>query len=208
MTAPNPAGGATRLILWRHGRTAWNVTGRVQGQTDTDLDEVGLAQAVGAAPRVAAYRPDLIVSSDLRRAARTAGALAAVTGLPVEYDQRLRERDYGEWQGLDHAEIRERYPEQYARWGVVEPIGVGSIETVPDLAKRVLATMRDVIERLSGGGTAVLVSHGGAARAGIAALLGWPEELEKTIGALGNCRYAELRLADERGWQLRAHNVP
>src|SRR5690606_19337304 len=84
--------GPIRLILWRHGQTAWNVTGRVQGQTDVDLDETGVAQAAATAPRVAQYRPDLIVSSDLRRAARTAAALADVTGLPVEYDARLRER--------------------------------------------------------------------------------------------------------------------
>src|SRR5690606_23992047 len=140
--------GPIRLILWRHGQTAWNVTGRVQGQTDVDLDETGVAQAAATAPRVAEYRPDLIVSSDLRRAARTAAALADVTGLPVEYDARLRERYYGEWQGLEHAEIKERYPEQYARWGVVEPIGVDTIELLPDMAARVAEAMRDIAERI------------------------------------------------------------
>jgi probable phosphoglycerate mutase len=210
MGAPTLYGGganAIRLILWRHGRTAWNVTGRVQGQTDVDLDEVGVAQAVDAAPRVAAYRPDVIISSDLRRAARTADALAAVTGLAVEHDERLRERYYGPWQGLEHAEIRERYPEAYARWGIVEPIGVPEIETVDDLGKRMLAVMRDTVQRIGTGRTAVLVTHGGAARAGCAALLGWSEEMLKTVGALGNCHVAELRNADERGWQLRAHNL-
>ena len=60
-----------RLVLWRHGRTAWNETGRVQGRVDIDLDEIGLAQAEQSAPGVAAYRPSLIVSSDQVRAART-----------------------------------------------------------------------------------------------------------------------------------------
>jgi probable phosphoglycerate mutase len=197
----------TRLILYRHGRTAWNVTGRVQGQLDVDLDEVGVAQIAQAAPRVAGFTPDVIVSSDLRRAARTAEAVAALVGATVTYDERLRERYYGPWQGLEHAQIKERYPREYERWGVVEPIGVPEIESVPDLAKRMLAAMQDAIAAVGPDGTALLVTHGGAARAGCAALLGWSEDMLKTIGALGNCHYAELRIADERGWQLRAHNV-
>lgn len=199
--------GPIRLILWRHGQTAWNLTGRVQGQTDVDLDETGVAQAAATAPRVAEYRPDLIISSDLRRAARTAEALADFTGLPVEYDSRLRERYYGEWQGLEHAEIKERYPEQYARWGIVEPIGVDTIELLPDMAARVAAAMRDIAERIGPGGTAVLVTHGAAARAGMCVLLGWPVEHERSLGVLRNCGIAELRCADQRGWQLRAYNL-
>ena len=197
----------TRLILYRHGRTAWNVTGRVQGQLDVDLDDVGVAQTVRAAPRVAGFAPDVIISSDLRRAARTAEAVATLVGGTVTHDERLRERHYGPWQGLDHAQIEARYPDEYARWGIVEPIGVSAIESVADLAKRMLAVMQDAIAAVGPDGTALLVTHGGAARAGCAALLGWSDDMLKTIGALGNCHYAELRIADERGWQLRAHNV-
>jgi probable phosphoglycerate mutase len=197
----------TRLILYRHGRTAWNVTGRVQGQLDVDLDEVGVDQITLAAPRIAAFEPDLIVSSDLRRASRTGAALAALTGGVMTYDERLRERFYGPWQGLEHAEIEQRYPREFARWGIVEPIGVPDIELVADLGKRMLAAMQDAVATVGPDGTAVLVTHGGAARAGCAALLGWSEAMLKTIGALGNCHYAELRLADARGWQLRSHNV-
>ena len=197
----------TRLILYRHGRTAWNVTGRVQGQLDIDLDEVGAEQVARAAPTVAAFAPDVIISSDLRRAARTAAAVAALTDQPVTVDERLRERCYGPWQGLEHAEIEQRYPDEYARWGVVEPIGVPDVESVQDLGKRMLAAMHDAVAAVGPDGTALLVTHGGAARSGCAALLGWSDEMLKTIGALGNCHYAELRLADARGWQLRAHNV-
>jgi broad specificity phosphatase PhoE len=197
----------TRLILYRHGRTAWNVTGRVQGQLDVDLDDVGVAQTVQAAPGVAGFAPDVIISSDLRRAARTAEVVATLIGVTVTYDERLRERHYGPWQGLDHAQIEAGYPDEYARWGIVEPIGVPEIESVADLAKRMLAVMQDAIAAVGPDGTALLVTHGGAARAGCAALLGWSDDMLKTIGALGNCHYAELRIADERGWQLRAHNV-
>src|SRR3979411_941630 len=68
-----PRCGMTRLILWRHGRTEWNLIGRFQGHLDVDLDDVGIAQAEEASHRVALYEPDVIVSSDPRRATRTAG---------------------------------------------------------------------------------------------------------------------------------------
>ena len=207
----------SRLIVWRHGRTEWNFTGRFQGQTDVDLDDIGVEQAEAAAPRLAAYRPDVIVSSDLRRAARTAEALAAVTGLPVELDKRLRERDFGPWQGLTQAQIRERFPEDLARWHAAEPIENPAIETIDDMAKRVCAALRDVVERdvverdvaerVGVDGTAVVVTHGGAARAGCACLLGWPRAVWHTLGVLGNCHLTELRRTADRGWNLHAHNV-
>ena len=89
----------TRLLPWRHGETEWNAAGRVQGQLDPELSDVGRAQAAVAAPRLAEQRPDAIVASDLRRAADTAAVLAALTGLEVTLDARLRERFHGEWQG-------------------------------------------------------------------------------------------------------------
>jgi probable phosphoglycerate mutase len=195
----------TRLILWRHGRTAWNLAGRVQGQTDVHLDEVGLAQAAQAAPRLAAMKPDLLVSSDLRRATATAEALSAITDLTVELDPRLRERDFGPWQGLSQDEISATYPEDFSLWGTGQ-FHDSRIETMDDMMKRVGEALRGVADRV-GDGLAVAVTHGGAARAGIAALLGWPVELVGTLRGLGNCRGAELTYAPSRGWQLRAYNA-
>jgi len=196
----------TRLIIWRHARTEWNATDRVQGQTDVDLDEAGVAQAAGSAPRVAAFSPDLIVSSDLRRAARTAEALSAITGLEVDHDARLRERNYGPWQGLRLVEIEQRYPDEYGRWRAGVPLRDPGIETVDDLAKRATAVMRDVAERV-GDGTAVVVTHGGTARVGCAGLLGWPPSALHTLGGLGNCHHADIRYTSTRGWQLRSYNA-
>ena len=70
----------TRLIVWRHGRTAWNAENRVQGQTDIELDETGVEQARLSATRLAPRRPDAIVASDLRRAYHTAEQLAVLVG--------------------------------------------------------------------------------------------------------------------------------
>jgi len=94
----------------------WNAERRFQGQSDIPLDEIGQAQAERAARLLAGLRPDMIVSSDLSRAASTAAWLARLTGLDVILDKDLRERHGGCWEGLTDAEIRERYPEAHATW--------------------------------------------------------------------------------------------
>jgi glucosyl-3-phosphoglycerate phosphatase len=196
----------TRLLLWRHGNTEWNRDNRVQGQTDTPLSELGRRQAEETAPLLAALRPDAIVASDLHRAADTATALAGLTGLPVHADPRLRERYFGQWQGLTMAEIPEQFPDEYRRWrsGASSP-GCG-LESLDDLGKRVGEALQEAADSTPGGLT-VVATHGGAARQGCGMLLGWPPELVRTLGPLGNCHWTELGHDPVRGWQLRAHNV-
>src|SRR6185437_6481205 len=105
-----------RVLVWRHGRTHWNVEHRLQGQADPPLDEVGRLQAVASARLLVAYSPGAIISSDLARAVQTARPLAELLGLPVILDRRLRERSLGGWEGLTRDEVIRRDPEQYARW--------------------------------------------------------------------------------------------
>ncbi|NJP34745.1 histidine phosphatase family protein [Micromonospora thermarum] len=196
----------TRLIVWRHGNTDWNATGRVQGQTDVALNDLGREQARTTAPLLAALRPDAIVASDLRRAADTAAALAALTGLPVRTDTRLRERYFGLWQGLALTDAAERYPDEYARWRAGDPDPGAGIETLDDLGKRVGAALQDAADAVPGG-TVVVTTHGGGARQGVGQLLGWDHSVLRTVGSLQNCHWTELRHDDARGWHLRAHNV-
>ncbi|MGK5742286.1 histidine phosphatase family protein [Micromonospora sp. URMC 103] len=196
----------TRLIIWRHGNTDWNAANRVQGQTDVPLNELGREQARSSAPLLAALRPDVIVSSDLGRAADTAAALAAVTGLPVRTDARLRERHFGRWQGLTLAEVAERFPAEHARWRAGDPDPGAGIETLDDLGKRVGAALADAADAVPGG-TVVVATHGGGARQGMGHLLGWDPGVLRAVGSLQNCHWTELRRDDVRGWHLRAHNV-
>lgn len=196
----------TRLLVWRHGRTAWNAEERIQGLSDVDLDEAGAAQAAEAAKHLATLEPTLLISSDLRRAANTAAALATVTGLDICYDPRLRERDYGPWQGLSLPEIQARFPADYARWRAGSPLTDPDFESVDDVAKRATAAMREAADRAEGG-TVVIVTHGHSGRAGLIGLLGWPPSVAYSIGGMDNCRYADLRHTTGRGWQLRAYNV-
>ncbi|MEV6370482.1 histidine phosphatase family protein [Micromonospora musae] len=196
----------TRLIVWRHGNTDWNAADRVQGQTDVPLNDLGREQARASAPLLAALRPDVIVASDLSRAADTAAALAAVTGLPVTGDARLRERHFGRWQGLTLTEVAERFPDEYARWRAGDPDPGAEIETLGDLGERVGAALR-AAAAAAAGGTVVVATHGGGARQGVGHLLGWDAAILRTVGSLQNCHWTELRHDDVRGWHLRAHNV-
>jgi probable phosphoglycerate mutase len=197
----------SRLIVWRHGNTDWNAGHRVQGQTDVPLNDLGHQQAVDAAELLVKFRPDAIVSSDLRRAADTAAALAALTGLPVTHDERLRERYFGAWQGLTMAEVAATRPDEHARWTAGADVIGGDVETLEDLGKRVADALRDAVGLARPGGTVVVATHGAAARQGVGHLLGWPTEQLRTLRALQNCHWVELTHDTTRGWQVAAYNV-
>jgi glucosyl-3-phosphoglycerate phosphatase len=192
-----------RLLLLRHGQTIWNAEHRFQGQSDIPLDDTGEGQAERAARLLAALRPDLIVSSDLRRATATAAPLARLTGLPVSLDKDLRERFGGSWEGLTDSEITERYPRERVTWS--PPDG----ESVVAVGDRVHAALMRVIETLSDlndGGLAVVVSHGAALRMGMERVLGLPEEHTGILGPLSNCSWSVLGQRGPR-WRILEHNA-
>jgi broad specificity phosphatase PhoE len=197
----------TRLIVWRHGNTDWNAGNRVQGQTDVPLNDLGRQQAVDAAELLVRLRPSVIVASDLQRAADTASALAALTGLPVSYDKRLRERFFGDWQGLTMPEVKASRPEEHARWQAGDDSVGGGVEPLSELGRRVAEGLQAAAELVPPGGTGVVATHGAAARQGVVHLLGWPHEQVRTMRALQNCHWVELILDDVRGWQLGGYNV-
>ncbi|HEX5742235.1 MAG TPA: histidine phosphatase family protein [Pilimelia sp.] len=194
---------AGQLVIWRHGNTDWNREGRVQGGADVPLNDLGRQQAAAAAAALAALRPTAVVSSDLRRAADTAAALASLTGLPVRGDARLRERSFGSWQGRLMTDIRRDHPEEHARWRAADPDPGCGIEPLDTLQRRAVAALCDAA---AGGGTTVVVTHGGTARYAVAGLLDWPAPVWGTLGGLGNCAWAVLAPRG-RGWQLLAYNV-
>jgi probable phosphoglycerate mutase len=161
---------------------------------------------MAAAAMLALDRPDTIVASDLRRAADTAGALAGETGLPIHFDARLRERFYGDWQGLTGDEISAVYPDDYVRWRRGEDIGAHGIESSDDFTKRVAAGVQDAVARADGG-TLVLVLHLGTAKIVLGELLGWPSTTLRQLVGLHNCHWTEMRHDALRGWQIHAYNV-
>ena len=105
--------GSRRLVLLRHGQTAWNAERRAQGHADVELDDTGRAQAAAVAPYVAAMRPRYVWSSDLARARETGACVAAEAGLELRLDDRLREYHLGERTGLTMAEYAAAHPDEY-----------------------------------------------------------------------------------------------
>jgi broad specificity phosphatase PhoE len=185
--------GDRRVVLLRHGRTAWNLVGRAQGQGDVPLDEVGHAQARAAAGLLAALRPSRLVSSDLVRASETARYVADACRLDVELDPRLREFDVGERQGLTWAESVERFPWIADGVGLGERLkGVPGAESDADVSRRIVPALEDAAASVEPGGTVVVVAHGAALKLGIGGLLGWEESVVRTLAVLGNCHWSTV----------------
>ncbi|OON80825.1 histidine phosphatase family protein [Streptomyces tsukubensis] len=195
-----------RIILWRHGQTAWNLERRFQGNTDIELTPTGAGQARRAARLLASLNPDAIVASDLSRAAATAGELAAVTGLEISFAEGLRETYAGDWQGLTHAEIISRYGDQYTAWKRGEPVRRGGGELETEVADRAAPVVLRHADKLPDGGTLVVVSHGGTIRTTIGRLLGLDSFHWESLGGLSNCCWSVLG-EGARGWRLLEHNA-
>jgi len=203
---------AGRLVVWRHGRTEWNLDGRVQGQADVPLDSVGVAQAREAAARLASLNPVRIVSSDLSRAAVTAGELSRLTGVEVEYDEAMREINVGDWQGLTMEQVAEKFPD------VAEIITAGEMgirdvrrgitgETLTEVAIRFGAALTRAVSKGVQGDTVVVVAHGLAARVGITHWLGVPFEHWGAFGGLSNCAWSSLLLGRNGRWRVEEWNA-
>ncbi len=197
-----------RLIVLRHGITADNARGVWQGHLNTPLSPQGRDQALAVAATIAAYRPSLIVSSDLDRAADTARVIADACQLELRLDDRLREVNAGQWQGLSAAAVRERFPQLSEALERGEDLQRGvDGERLSDVAARAGQVGREVGESLAAGQLAVLVTHGVAARALVADLTGIPQRSAWLgLSGLGNCNWGELREHDGR-WRLYAWNM-
>jgi len=155
---------ATRFVIIRHGESTWNAAGRWQGQGDPPLSERGREQAARLAAELADAGIEVIVASDLARAAETAEILCAALGLIPRWDARLRELDVGRWTGRTRAEIAARDPAQLARFeGGAPDARAGGGECRRELAARALASLREIARRHRGRCVAV-VAHLGIAR--------------------------------------------
>lgn len=193
-----------KVVLWRHGRTEWNNVNRFQGHIDVPLDDVGREQARSAAARLAALRPDVIVSSDLSRAADTAAALAELVGLSVGLTPRLRETHGGTWEGRFASDLRD--DPMYRAWLAGEDVSAGGEETRSQVGDRAAVVVEEVVAELGDGGLAVAVSHGGTIRSTIGRMLGLPVEHWGIFGGLANCCWSVLE-EGRRGWRLAEHNA-
>jgi 2,3-bisphosphoglycerate-dependent phosphoglycerate mutase len=151
----------TRFIVIRHGETRWNVEARIQGHQDSPLTADGIAQAEALAQRLAAEKFDYLVSSDLGRAHDTARRIAAACGHAITTDARLRERHFGQGEGLDYDEADRRYPDAFNRVRQADPdYVIPGGESRRQFHARVVAGF-EALAREHPGQTVVVVTHGG-----------------------------------------------
>ena len=166
----------TELLLVRHGETDWNAEGKLQGHTDRPLNDYGRRQAKALANRLADERIDALYASDLSRARETAEILGEQLGLAVVVDPDLREKNWGNWEGLTSDE---RLHIEYEG------------ETSEAHRERTLSAVQRIVERHPEG-RIVVVTHGGSLRRLQAAVSGF------ALPVIENCAVWSLSHEDGR----------
>lgn len=182
------------ITLVRHAESESNVTGRWQGQGDSQLSDEGQSQARALAARLAGDRFDLVVCSDLSRCCDTAAAI----GLPTEKACAWREIDVGRWEGLTRPEVAARFPEEVA--GLAEgalDVKIGGGESWLELYARVDEAFASLRARLEPGQRALVVTHGGVIHGLMSGLLGLRDTRPRPIGRISNTALTTVRVDPE-----------
>ncbi|EPK5022148.1 histidine phosphatase family protein [Pseudomonas sp. AAC] len=165
----------TRIVLTRHGHVDWIAPERFRGRAELPLSDLGKRQALAVARRIAeTWQPDAIYTSPLSRCVDTGAAIARATGAPVQALEGLADTDYGQWQGLTHEEVRQRWPEEHRTW--LEAPDLAAIpdgESLADVLARGTKVLREVLHRHAGK-TLVLVGHDSINRVLLLQALGLP----------------------------------
>lgn len=137
-----------KLFLIRHGQTDWNIKGKIQGSCDIELNHTGIKQAEELSNKVLEnkYKFSKIYSSPQRRAVKTAEILSKVTNIEYISTEGLEEINFGEWEGLSWAEVKEKYPTEYDEWYINRryakpPKG----QSYQDMVERVLKAIHKII---------------------------------------------------------------
>ncbi len=160
------------IILVRHGETDWNKEEIFRGRADIELNEVGVRQAELLGEYLGGEEIDFVYSSPLKRAVKTAEAIASHKKLDVNIVQNLFDIDYGEWEGLSLREVKEKYPELYRDWlDTPEQVRIPGGESLEDVRGRAMSFVEDAV-MWCGEGRIVFVSHRVVNKVLICGLLG------------------------------------
>lgn len=164
-----------RLLLVRHGLTRWNEETRYLGYTDIPLNEIGKQQAFALAQEMHEEHFDQIYTSDLQRAFETAASVKANRELPLIPDSRLRELNFGAFEGLTFSEAKTKYPDMLTAWleNYDQPPNGG--ESFSSFSERV-GSFLDDLKMIEGPKTYLIVCHGGTLREIVRILLGLSRE--------------------------------
>ena len=189
------------VCLVRHGQSVSNAEGVWQGQGDSPLSDLGRTQVDALGAALLGQRYDLVLSSDLSRAAETAKA----AGVQVEHDRAWREIDVGNWEGLTMEQVVERFPEQIAALKDRRTFAVGGGESWPEVFQRADASLRALRQRMPEGGRAIVFTHGGIIAALLSGLLGVRDRFPWPLGRMRNTGRTTLRFSGGQV-ELVAHN--
>jgi broad specificity phosphatase PhoE len=163
-----------QLVLVRHGETDWNSEGRMQGHINIPLNASGIAQANRVAQRLAEETIDALYSSPLARARMTADVIAERIGLVPIWDDRLMERQQGEFEGLTAVEFAQHNPDIYHAWKYSpDHVAIPGEETLAHFQDRVQAFLDQVGADHSSDQQVAIVTHGGTISMILAALIKW-----------------------------------
>lgn len=199
---------AKKIVLWRHGQTDYNLQGRVQGQVDIPLNQTGVAQAGAAAEELVKLKPERIVCSDLGRAQDTGQALADLCGESVQFgvDERLRERAFGDFEGLSVKELQDRFAARYEEWRATGECPLAGVESRGEVGSRVAECVADHFAEVEG--VLVVVSHGSALTQGLVKIMGLDPLAWQGLRGLDNCHWSTvIPYSRKPGWRLVSHNI-
>ena len=150
-----------KLFLVRHGQTDWNINRRFQGQSDVPLNEAGRQQATALANSLSREHIDVLFASDLQRAYETARIIATQHACEIRLDSRLREINFGAWEGLTYDEIKHNDPAVLAaREADIFTTAAPDGETLNQLTARVESVLNDLHAQYADQ-TTLIVAHGG-----------------------------------------------
>ena len=189
-----------RWFLVRHGQTEWNRVGRAQGQSDPPLNQIGQEQAEAVAVRLTPASFEAAYSSDLRRAADTAAPVIRGRDTQIVYRRDLREKSFGEWEGMTYEEVQRRYPRKLEELFDEKPaFAPPGGESDLDLFARAAGAVARISGRHAGAdGNILVVSHGGTLRAMMVSMLGLPVESMWRL-RLSNAGLSVITTFDEGG---------
>lgn len=189
-----------KIYLVRHGVTIWNAEQRIQGHTDVPLNETGLEQSRRIAQRLKDQKIDAVWSSDLTRARVTAEILAEPHGLTVNTTPLLRERRFGDWEGLTQEEIVARGDRQLLdayRAAVVADLPPNA-ESMQSVWNRLSQALKEIIH-LHAEGQVAVVGHGGSLRVILCQAMRAPMECVRHIW-LDNACLSLVEFNGDRSW--------
>jgi len=198
---------SVEITFVRHGESESNVTGHWQGQGDSPLSPHGREQATKVGARLANERFDVVISSDLSRAADTARAAAAHWDATLSLDPAWREIDVGRWEGLTRDEVAEKFPEEIEALAGGQMVKIGGAESWADLAARVSAALRRLKDGLEPGQRAIVFAHGGVITSIMTAVLGVGLRKPRRLGNVNNTSVTTVRFDGDDAQLLRYNDT-